>query len=52
MQAYFGVNFIAAKKNADTIRYKFHGKGKLAATELGTNLEKHLIQTNRFIEAL
>lgn len=52
MQAYFGVNFIAAKKNADTIRYKFYGKGKVAATELGTNLEKHLIQTNRFIEAL
>ncbi|MFD1900165.1 ImmA/IrrE family metallo-endopeptidase [Enterococcus termitis] len=52
MQANFGVSFVAAKMNADTIRYKFSGKGQRAAVELGTNLEARLFKTNRFIEAL
>jgi Zn-dependent peptidase ImmA (M78 family) len=52
MQATFGVSFVAAKSNADTIRYKFSTKGHRAAVELGTNLEKRLYTTNRFIEAL
>lgn len=52
MQANFGVSFVAAKANADNIRYKFSGKGQHCATELGTNLENKLYKTNRFIEAL
>lgn len=52
MQAYFGVSFVAAKMNADNIRYRFSGKGQLCAVELGTNLENILYKTNRFIEAL
>ncbi|ALS00198.1 hypothetical protein ATZ33_02035 [Enterococcus silesiacus] len=52
MQANFGVSYIAAKTNADAIRYKFSGKGQHAAIELGTNLEARLFRTNRFIEAL
>ncbi|MHC5217157.1 ImmA/IrrE family metallo-endopeptidase [Enterococcus sp. LJL128] len=52
MQAYFNVSYIAAKTNADNIRYKFYGKGKSTAAELGKNLESRLLRTNRFIEAL
>ncbi|MEI5992889.1 ImmA/IrrE family metallo-endopeptidase [Candidatus Enterococcus mansonii] len=52
MQANFGVSFVAAKANADAIRYKFSGKGQHSAVELGTNLEARLFRTNRFIEAL
>lgn len=52
MQANFGVSFIAAKINADNIRYRFSGKGQHCAIELGTNLENILYKTNRFIEAL
>lgn len=52
MQANFGVSYVSAKNNADTIRYKYAGKGRFAAKELGSNLEERLILTNRFIEAL
>lgn len=52
MQANFQVPFISAKKNADRIRYKYAGKGRYAAIELGKNLEKQLCKTNRFFEAL
>lgn len=52
MQANFNASFIAAKKNADTIRYNYLKKGESIAIELGKNLEQRLYETNHFIEAL
>lgn len=52
MQANFNASFIAAKKNADAIRYNYPKKGVSIAIELGKNLEERLYETNHFIEAL